>query len=38
VWELAEPPYWLLIVFAVAAHGLRVMRVMREGDEADGAD
>jgi H+/Cl- antiporter ClcA len=29
VWELAHPPYWLLLVFAVAAfaaHGLRVMR------------
>lgn len=32
VWELAHPPYWLLIVFAVAAyasHGLRVMRKRR---------
>ena len=29
VWELARPPYWLLVVFAVAAyaaHGLRVLR------------
>jgi len=29
VWELAHPPYWLLLVFAVAAyasHGLRVLR------------
>jgi len=29
VWELARPPYWLLIVFAVAAfacHGLRMLR------------
>jgi H+/Cl- antiporter ClcA len=29
VWELAHPPYWLMIVFSVAAfaaHGLRVLR------------
>jgi len=29
VWELARPPYWLLVVFAIAAfaaHGLRVLR------------
>lgn len=32
VWELAHPPYWLLIVFAIAAfaaHGLRVLRDKR---------
>jgi H+/Cl- antiporter ClcA len=29
VWELARPPYWLLVVFAIAAfaaHGLRLLR------------
>ena len=29
VWELARPPYWLLMVFAIAAfaaHGLRLLR------------
>ena len=32
VWELARPPYWLLIVFVVAAftaHGIRVLREQR---------
>jgi H+/Cl- antiporter ClcA len=32
VWELARPPYWLLIVFVVAAfaaHGIRVLRERR---------
>jgi H+/Cl- antiporter ClcA len=32
VWELARPPYWLLLVFAIAAyaaHGLRVLREQR---------
>jgi H+/Cl- antiporter ClcA len=32
VWELARPPYWLLLVFAIAAysaHGLRVLRERR---------
>ncbi len=32
VWELAHPPYWLLLVFAIAAyaaHGLRVLREQR---------
>ncbi len=32
VWELARPPYWLLIVFliaAFAAHGLRLLREQR---------
>jgi hypothetical protein len=29
VWELARPPYWLLIVFLVGAftaHGIRLLR------------
>lgn len=33
VWELAHPPYWFLIVFAIgayAAHGLRVLRERRQ--------
>ena len=33
VWELAHPPYWFLIVFAIAAfaaHGLQVMREARQ--------
>ena len=32
VWELARPPYWLLLVFAIAAyaaHGLRLLRERR---------
>ena len=32
VWELASPPYWLLLVFAIAAytaHGLRLLRERR---------
>jgi H+/Cl- antiporter ClcA len=32
VWELAHPPWWLLVVFAIAAyasHGLRVLRGRR---------
>ena len=32
VWELARPPYWLLVVFAIAAyaaHGLRLLRERR---------
>jgi H+/Cl- antiporter ClcA len=35
VWELARPPYWLLIVFAVAAyasHGIRVLREQRRDE------
>jgi hypothetical protein len=34
VWELARPPYWLLIVFLVAAftaHGIRLLRDQRRG-------
>ena len=37
VWELARPPYWLLIVFAVAAfaaHGLRLLREQRQSERA----
>jgi H+/Cl- antiporter ClcA len=32
VWELARPPWWLLVVFLVAAssaHGLRLLREHR---------
>ena len=35
VWELAHPPYWFLIVFAIgayAAHGLRVLRERRQAE------
>ncbi|MEO3757671.1 chloride channel protein [Mycobacterium sp. B14F4] len=30
VWELAHPPFWLLIVFAVAAYAAHGLRVVRE--------
>jgi H+/Cl- antiporter ClcA len=30
VWELAHPPYWLLLVFAVAAYAAHGLRVLRE--------
>jgi H+/Cl- antiporter ClcA len=33
VWELAHPPYWLLVVFAIAAyaaHGLHLFREQRQ--------
>ncbi len=36
VWELAEPPYWMLLVFAVsayAAYGLRLLRERQVPDE-----
>jgi chloride channel protein, CIC family len=36
VWELARPPYWLLVVFAIAAyaaHGLRLLRERRQSAE-----
>jgi H+/Cl- antiporter ClcA len=39
VWELAHPPYWLLLVFAVAAytaHGLRVLRDRRDAGRRNG--
>jgi H+/Cl- antiporter ClcA len=35
VWELARPPWWLLVVFLVAAssaHGLRVLRERRSSE------
>lgn len=37
VWELARPPYWLLIVFglaAYAAHGLRLLRERHQSAES----
>ena len=37
VWELARPPYWLLIVFVVGAftaHGIRVLRDRRAAQRA----
>lgn len=37
VWELARPPYWMLIVFAIAAystHGLRLLRERRQSADA----
>ena len=30
VWELARPPYWLLVVFAIAAFAADGLRVLRE--------
>jgi H+/Cl- antiporter ClcA len=30
VWELAEPPYWMLVVFAVGAYGAYGLWVLRE--------
>ena len=30
VWELAEPPYWFLIVFVVAAYAAHGLRLLRE--------
>jgi H+/Cl- antiporter ClcA len=40
VWELARPPYWLLVVFAIgafAAHGLRLLRERRAANTAAAA-
>jgi H+/Cl- antiporter ClcA len=34
VWELAHPPFWLLIVFAIAAFAAHGLRVMRERHQA----
>ena len=37
VWELARPPYWLLVVFVIAAyasHGLRLLRERRQAQRA----
>jgi H+/Cl- antiporter ClcA len=30
VWELAHPPYWMLLVFAIAAYAAHGLRVLRE--------
>jgi H+/Cl- antiporter ClcA len=30
VWELAHPPYWMLLVFAIAAYAAHGMRLLRE--------
>jgi hypothetical protein len=30
VWELAQPPYWFLLVFAVAAYAAHGLRLLRE--------
>jgi hypothetical protein len=38
VWELARPPYWLLIVFLVAAftaHGIRLLREHRQAERPE---
>jgi H+/Cl- antiporter ClcA len=37
VWELARPPYWLLIVFAIAAYAAHGLRLMRERQAATAA-
>jgi H+/Cl- antiporter ClcA len=40
VWELARPPYWLLIVFGIAAfaaHGLRILRERQRGPQETAA-
>ncbi len=41
VWELARPPWWLLVVFlaaAATAHGLRVLDERRHADSAETPD
>ncbi|MBB5167046.1 chloride channel protein [Mycobacterium sp. AZCC_0083] len=38
VWELARPPYWLLIVFLVAAftaHGIRLLREQHQAERPE---
>jgi H+/Cl- antiporter ClcA len=35
VWELAHPPLWLLLVFAIAAFAAHGLRVLREHHEAE---
>lgn len=35
VWELAHPPYWLLIVFAIAAYAAHGLRLLRERHAAE---
>jgi chloride channel protein, CIC family len=34
VWELARPPYWLLIAFAIAAYAAHGLRLLRERHQA----
>ena len=34
VWELARPPYWLLVVFAIAAYASHGLRILRERSQA----
>jgi H+/Cl- antiporter ClcA len=38
VWELARPPYWLLIVFLVAAFTAHGIRLLRERNRAERSD
>lgn len=38
VWELARPPYWLLIVFLVAAFSAHGIRLLRERNRAERPD
>jgi H+/Cl- antiporter ClcA len=38
VWELARPPYWLLIVFLVAAFTAHGIRLLRERNRAERPD
>jgi hypothetical protein len=37
VWELARPPYWLLIVFLVAAFTAHGIEVLRQRSQSAGA-
>ena len=37
VWELARPPFWLLIVFAIAAFAAHGLRLLRERHQASAA-
>ncbi len=37
VWELARPPYWFLIVFAIAAYAAHGLRLVRERQAATAA-
>ena len=34
VWELAQPPYWMLVVFGAAAYSAHGLRVLREKNAA----
>jgi H+/Cl- antiporter ClcA len=38
VWELARPPYWLLIVFAVTAYAAYGIRLLRDRNREDSAE